>query len=531
MTISALVGPNLGEKTAHAHAVSAHLIFTLLICTAFHIAKPGKRVRVRVNGRYLKPRRNASLFARLAIVLALIACGATAYAAIPPPVAQALAAAGIPDSAVGLYVHEVGAERPLAAHGAERALNPASTMKLVTTYGALELLGPAYTWNTKVYAAGPIQNEVLAGDLVIKGYGDPKLTLENFWLMLRSLRARGIREIRGDVLLDRTFFATDDYDPARFDGEPLRPYNTGPDALLVNFKAVTVQFVPDADARGVRLIVDPGLREVEVVNNVALAETPCGDWVAKLRIDSQSNGESARVAIAGPYSRDCGERTRSFSLLNHRAYVAALFAQLWKEVGGTLSGTVRDGQAPPGARLVSSTRSDALSEVIRDINKYSNNVMARQLFLTLGALGEGAPGTLDKARNVVRQWLAQKGMALPELAIDNGSGLSRIERISARGMGELLLAAFRSPVMPELMASLPVVAADGTMRRRLSNADVAGQAHIKTGTLSGVRAIAGYVLDARGRRVVVVFMVNHANAGNAQAAQDALLRWVYRAVR
>src|SRR6185436_926148 len=188
----------------------------------------------------------------------------------------------------------------------------------------------------------------------------------------------------------------------------------------------------------------------------------------------------------------------------------------------------RDGPVPAGARLLTTARSPSLSEVVRDINKYSNNVMARQVFLTLGALGSGAPGTMEKARGVIRQWLAQKGMPIPELTMENGSGLSRIERISARSMGELLLDAFRSPVMPELMASLPVVAADGTMRKRLSTAEVAGQAHIKTGTLSGVRSIAGYVLDARGRRVVVVFMVNHANAGNAQPAQDALLRWVYR---
>lgn len=466
---------------------------------------------------------------RLAALCVAITLGPIAHAAVPPPVAQALAAAGIPDTAVGLYVQEVGADRPLATHGAERALNPASTMKLVTTYAALELLGPAYTWNTEIYATGPLQSDVLAGDLVIKGYGDPKLTLENFWLMLRNLRARGIRDIRGDVLLDRSFFSVEDYDPARFDGEPLRPYNVGPDALLVNFKAVTLSFVPEREQRMVRIIVDPGLPQVQVVNTITLNDAQCGDWLGKLKIDAQSSAEAARLAIGGAYSTDCGERTRSFSLLDHRAYVAALFAQIWREVGGTLMGSVREGRVPPGARLVSATRSEALSEVVRDINKYSNNVMARQLFLTMGALGEGTPGTLEKARSVVRQWLAQKAVQAPELTIDNGSGLSRIERISARSMGELLLAAFRSPVMPELMGSLPLVAADGTMRRRLSNADVAGQAHIKTGSLSGVRAIAGYVLDARGRRVVVVFLVNHPNAGAAQAAQDALLRWVYRA--
>jgi D-alanyl-D-alanine carboxypeptidase/D-alanyl-D-alanine-endopeptidase (penicillin-binding protein 4) len=401
-------------------------------------------------------------------------------------------------------------------------------MKLVTTYAGLELLGPAYAWSTEVYASGPLQNEMLAGDLIIKGYGDPKLTLENFWLLLRNLRARGVREIRGDVVLDRTYFAAGDFDPARFDGEPIRPYNTGPDALLVNFKAITVQFVPEHDARAVRLVIEPALEAAQVVNNVTLSEGLCGDWVAKLKFEPQGSSEAARLVISGSYARECGERARSFSLLAHRAYVAALFAQLWKEVGGSLGGTVRDGQVPAGARLLASVRSPALSEVVRDINKYSNNVMARQLFLTLGATGGRAPGTMDKARAVVKQWLAQKGMPMPELMMENGSGLSRIERISARNMGEMLLEAFGSPVMPEFVSSMPIVAADGTMRKRLTGADIAGQAHIKGGTLSGVRSIAGYVLDAKGRRSVVVLIVNHANAGNAQAAQDALLRWVYR---
>ncbi|MGZ5094451.1 MAG: D-alanyl-D-alanine carboxypeptidase/D-alanyl-D-alanine endopeptidase [Burkholderiales bacterium] len=465
---------------------------------------------------------------QLALLLALALLSFVAAAAVPAPVAQALAFAGIPENSVGLYVRDVSADRPVVAHGADRALNPASTMKLVTTYSALELIGSAYTWNTEVYATGAVQNEVLNGDLAIKGYGDPKLTLENFWLMLRNLRARGIREIRGDVVLDRTFFAADDYDPARFDEQPLRPYNTGPDALLVNFKAVTIQFVPEAEARAVRLISEPSLPELQVVNNLVVDDAPCADWVSRLKIDSQGNSETARLIIGGVYSRDCGERTRSFSLLSHRAYVAGLFTQLWRDIGGTIAGTVRDGQVPEGARLIMSTRSDALSEVVRDINKYSNNVMARQLFLTLGALGDGAPGTLAKGRNVIRQWLTERGAQMGEIVMDNGSGLSRTERITARGMGELLLAAFRSPVMPELMASLPVVAVDGTMKKRLSTAEVAGQAHIKTGSLSGVRAIAGYVLDAKGRRMVVVFIVNHANAANAQPVQDALLRWIYR---
>jgi D-alanyl-D-alanine carboxypeptidase/D-alanyl-D-alanine-endopeptidase (penicillin-binding protein 4) len=453
---------------------------------------------------------------------------ALAQATRPPqPVAQALAQAGIPEAGVAVYVHEIGAEQPLIAVGAERALNPASTMKLVTTYAGLDLLGPAYAWSTEAYGSVPLAHDVLLGDLILKGSGDPKLTLENFWLLLRNLRARGVREIRGDLILDRSYFSGKDFDATRFDDQPTRPYNTGPDALLVNFKAVTLQFVPDADARTVKVLVEPLLPQVQVANNLTLTDGVCGDWIPRLKIEAQGNADAARFAFNGAYARDCGERARSFSVLGHRQYVAALFNQLWKELGGVLAGGVRDGQVTPSARLLASAKSPALSEIVRDINKFSNNVMARQLFLTLGAAGAGAPATTEKSNRVIQQWLAGKGLSFPELVLENGSGLSRIERISAKHLGQLLMSAFRSPVMPELMASLPLTAVDGTMRKRLSGAEVAGHAHIKTGSLAGVRSIAGYVLDGRGRRVVVVFMVNHANAGNAQPAQDALLKWVY----
>jgi D-alanyl-D-alanine carboxypeptidase/D-alanyl-D-alanine-endopeptidase (penicillin-binding protein 4) len=448
-------------------------------------------------------------------------------ATLPEPVARALVRAGIPEGAAAFYVHELGAERPLISVGAERALNPASGIKLLTTYAGLELLGPAYTWVTEAYAGGALSQGVLAGDLVIKGYGDPKLTLENFWLLLRSLRGRGVREIRGDLVLDRGYFAAEDFDPSRFDDHPTRPYNTGPDALLVNFKAVRLQFIPELEARAVRIVAEPPLPQVQIVNNLVLDNAPCGEWVGRLKLDAQGGAAAARLAFNGTFAAGCGERVRNYSVLGHGQYVLALFRELWRELGGTFNGGVRDGAAGADARLIASVQSPTFAEIARDINKFSNNVMARQLFLTLGAVGAGAPATTDKADRVIRQWLASKGLSFPELVLENGSGLSRIERISAKNLGQLLLTAFRSPVMPELIASLPLAAVDGTMKKRLSGAEVAGQAHLKTGSLSGVRSIAGYVLDAQGRRVVVVFIVNHANAGNAQAVQDALLKWIY----
>lgn len=448
-------------------------------------------------------------------------------AGLPETVKQALARTKLPEASVAVYVHEIGAPRPAVAFGAERVMNPASTMKLVTTYAALELLGPAYVWHTEAYGSAPLVNGVLNGDLILKGHGDPKLTIENFWLLLRNLRGRGVRDIRGDLVLDRTFFSREAHDSARFDDQPTRPYNTAPDALLVNFKAVTAHFIPDAEGRTVRIVVDPFLPQLKVANDVKLTTGSCGYWLSQIKIDVQGSGESARLAFSGNYALDCGEQARSFSVLGHREYVAGLFSALWQEMGGTLSGAARDGEVPAAARLLASARSHTLAEIVRDINKYSNNVMARQLFLTLGAVGEGAPGSNEKSSRTIKQWLAAKGLSFPELVLENGAGLSRIERITAKNLGQLLLTAYSSPVMPELIASLPLTAVDGTMRKRLSGALVAGHAHIKTGSLSNVRSIAGYVLDRRGRRAVVVFIANHANAANAQPVQDALLQWVY----
>ncbi len=462
----------------------------------------------------------------LALMLALpvAPAGAQPAATLPEPVARALVQAGIPETAIGVYVHDIGGD-PVLAVGAERSLNPASSMKIVTTYAGLELLGPAHTWNTEALADGALAQDVLNGNLYLRGAGDPKLTLENFWLLLRKLRALGLRDIRGDLVLDRRLFAGEIHDPAGFDDQPTRPYNTGPNALLVNFKAVTLQFIPDAATRTVRIAAEPPLPQVQIVNNLKAADGPCGDWMSRMKIDAQGNADSARLAFSGGYTLDCGERLRSFSVLGHRQYVGALFTLLWRELGGGFGGQVRDGITPGTARALAVNRSPSLSEIVRDVNKYSNNVMSRQLFLALGFSDAGA--STAAAGSAVRQWLALKGLSFPELVLENGSGLSRVERISARNLGAVLLNAWASPVMPELMASLPVAAVDGTMRRRLKSAEIAGQAHIKTGSLSGVRSIAGYVLDAQGNRSVVVFMVNHANAFNAQPAMDALLQWVH----
>jgi D-alanyl-D-alanine carboxypeptidase/D-alanyl-D-alanine-endopeptidase (penicillin-binding protein 4) len=154
--------------------------------------------------------------------------------------------------------------------------------------------------------------------------------------------------------------------------------------------------------------------------------------------------------------------------------------------------------------------------------------MARQVFLTLATVNSPAPATTSGATDTVLRWLARRNLRMPELVLDNGSGLSRRERISAGSLARLLVAADKSDVREEFASSLAVAATDGTVQRRFENGTVAGQALVKTGTLDRARAIAGYVIDRSGRRFVVVAIVNGTSAAWAQAALDYLVQWVYQ---
>lgn len=440
-------------------------------------------------------------------------------AALPPTVDKALRDAGIAPQDTAIVVRNTETGAALLSHNPRQAMNPASTMKLLTTYAGLELLGPAYRWKTEALGeAAPVAGR-LAGNLYLRGSGNPKLTLEQFWLLLRQLRARGVAEITGDLVLDRSAFAVPAHDPAAFDNEPLRPYNAGPDALLVNLKSVQLTLQPDAEHHAVVVLAETPSEGLRIDNRLSLGEERCGDWREKFRVTV--SGEA--IALAGSFPAACGEKALHLSPWPADMQVDRLFRALWSELGGTLRGQVRAGLAPGAAAVLATQESPPLAEVVRDINKYSNNVMARQLFLSLAA---ERPATPEGARRRVAEWLAGKSLQLPELVVDNGSGLSRAERISAAGLGDLLLAAWRSPVMPELMASLPLAGVDGTLKKRLGDSPAAGRAHLKTGYLEGVRALAGYVLDGSGKRWVVVCLINSPRAQAGKPAMDALLRWV-----
>ncbi len=462
---------------------------------------------------------------RTVVLLALTLAPAFAIGVtLSPEIARALHAARIPPDAVTVLVQEAGSGTKRLSHNATQPMNPASVMKLLTTYAALDELGPAYTWKTPVWLAGPIRAGVLDGNVHLQGRGDPKLTIERVWLALQRLRASGVHEIRGDIVIDQSAFIVPDVSTAEFDNEPLRPYNARSQALLLNLSAVIYTFTPDA-TRGVAIVsAEPQLDGALVDATVPLGNGGCGDWRGALKA---SIGDPQRMRFAGSYPLSCGERYWALAHSDARQYTARLLATIWRSGGGRLGGTVREGAAPADTAPTFELVSPPLADVVRDINKYSNNVMAQQVLLTLGLQRNGglrvAP---EDAREALKQWLRERlGESLDGVVIDNGSGLSRDTRLSAALLARVLQRAWSSAVMPELMASLPVSGLDGTLRRSRGNAATTGRAHLKTGSLRDVQALAGYVLGASGKRYVLVAMVNHPNAGAARPALDALVQW------
>ena len=466
-----------------------------------------------------------------------VAVAQTAAAPLPADIEAALARVKVPKEAVTMLVVDAQGRAPARlSHRATVPMNPASVMKLVTTYAALDLLGPAFSWTTPVFVEGAVRDGTLFGNLYIKGQGDPKLVSERLWLLLRRVQGLGVKNIAGDIVLDRSAFETVEVDAALFDGEPLRPYNAAPDALLLNFKAVVMTFVPDRTANLAQVQYEPPLAGVQMQATVPLSGGECGDYRSALKADF-SNADA--IKFAGTFPMSCGEKVWATAYADPKSYAVRAIEGMWREMGGKLAGSVRDGRVPPNlAKPVFEVSSPPLPEVIRDINKYSNNVMAQQLFLTLSlpprAAGgaarpaSGAPeaATLAASREVVQRWWKATIGTDDAPTLDNGSGLSRSDRITAQALARLLQSAYASPVMPELMSSLPITGVDGTLRRSRSKAQ--GSAHLKSGTLRDVVGVAGYVLAASGRRYVLVMLINQPGAPGARAAIDAVLDWTMK---
>jgi D-alanyl-D-alanine carboxypeptidase/D-alanyl-D-alanine-endopeptidase (penicillin-binding protein 4) len=459
----------------------------------------------------------------------IIAAAFAAHAAaeLPPEIERILTGHGIPTTEVSVVVQAIGDDKPLVSHLADLPRSPASVMKVVTTWSALEYLGPAYTWPTEVYFLGEFDGRKLDGDLALKGYGDPYLVVEEVWKLLRALRRMGLTEITGDLVLDDSHFAIDEPDPGAFDGQPYRTYNVVPNALLMNFKAVQFQFMADATRGRVNVATEPVLPNLEIDNNLVLVDGPCRGYQAGISFNHAEPQSLERVVLDGQFSRRCNVYGMGRTVLQHDTFAFGLFSSLWKEVGGSFGGDLRKAQIPPETTPALVWRSKPLGEVVRSINKNSNNVMTRQLLYTLGAEAAGAPGTPATGVAAARELLAARGLNTDSLMLQNGAGLSRDERASMQFLVDLLRKAYRSPYAPEFIASLSLGGLDGTTRGRFDAGPTAGVMHLKTGRLDHVSAVAGYVHAANDRTYVVAVVMNSQNAhrGPGQEFEEAVLRY------
>jgi serine-type D-Ala-D-Ala carboxypeptidase/endopeptidase (penicillin-binding protein 4) len=445
---------------------------------------------------------------------------------LPPAVSRTLAAQQLPAGALSVVILDPTTGKVILSELPDTPRSPASTIKTVTTFAALDMLGPAFTWHTHALIRGQLTAGVLDGDLILQGGGDPYITLERWWSFAQSLREKGLRAIHGDIIVDNTAFSLPPEDPAAFDGKPNRSYNVLPDALMVNFQSVEFRLAANADTREVEINATPAPFNLVIDNHVRFAAGRCTSSSGRVDFKVASQGWD-RVEFSGALSPNCAERSVSRVLLKPATYAFGTFVQLWRQLGGEFTGRLRVEPSPVDARPFATFDSLSLAEIIRLTNKFSSNLMARHLLLTIGAERYGAPATLEKGAQTLTEWGAQRGVDLQSVDIDNGSGLSRSTHVSVMQMAKVLSVACRSPFAPEFMASLPLAGLDGTMRSRMKSSP-AGAVRLKTGHIDGVSGVAGYVTTPGGKMYVLVSIVNspRADYGAAEPVHAALVSWM-----
>ena len=467
---------------------------------------------------------------------------------IPKAVAASLEKSQIPKEAISISVLEIkpGQSGKVSAKTevdwrSKQAMNPASTMKLVTTLTGLDILGPQYRWRTNIYTDGLIRQGTLKGNLYLQGTGDPKLIPEEFAKMMKALQNLGIQKIDGNLFFDRSAYAPSVMEHNTIDGESLRAYNVPPDPLLYAFRTLSFQLGKSRTADFIDISYTPPLSQLKVINQMQLVNQPCDNWRNNLRFNLDPEGDGAptnqllTAQFSGSFPNACKGVNYNVVALDANTFITQGFAAAWELAGGTWAQapTGKSGTVPLASRLLLQFEGISLADDVQDINKHSNNVMARQLMLTLALEKMGKPATTENGELVIQSWLKGLGLQFPELVIENGSGLSRTEAISAEHMTQLLVAARNLSVADTFYNSLPIAGTDGTMKNRLIahlrkflHLKKKPEARIKTGALVDVRAISGYVMSKSGRMYAVTSFINHPNALRGLEAHDQLLAWL-----
>jgi len=480
---------------------------------------------------------------------------------------------------------------PLLNHQSDIPRTPASTMKLVPSFIALDTLGADFVWHTRVYHTGIVIGNRLHGDLIIQGSGDPKMTHERLKQLLYKVQASGIRHIDGDIIIDSAVFNNVSKDPAAFDNSPLRPYNASPDGFLVNFSTIGIKTYPQDNSQA-NVTYKPRLADYQLPATINTRAASCGQASYSLAPQWQNT----QLMLNASLPDSCGEHVFYVAYPNAKEFAAHVIAAKWQALGNTLSGQVISQETPydmtkatkraHGLTAIAmsplpmvSYPSLNLTEQIHDINHFSNNVMAEQVALSIGAYDKerltqtitasitatnlssheasasneidnkvaadksngkkadslyqfGKPATTDypTALQTINQWW-QTNLSTPPPHLTNGSGLCRECTITAANLSELLTYAYSRPNFDAYVDSLGVAGVSGTIAAhsdRLPESAATGRAWIKTGTLNNVTSMAGYVKGLSGQDYVVVGIINTDQALHPYAARpvlDAMLDW------
>lgn len=456
----------------------------------------------------------------------------------PVAVFEALKQAEMSDQDIVLLARPVGDESlpPLFAHRQEQPMSLASTAKLITTLAALDTLGPKYRWRTRAYLDGQLHEGVLYGDLRIVGGGDARLGSSDLVDWFKLMRQRGLAEIRGHIVLDRQAFHLTDADHA---STPVpsaeHPRHNRPDALWVDEGRVRVDVSGTTDGAPQALLLLPD-SDIEVDNKLRLRRTTgCVDLHYRPSLSLDESATPMRAVLTGEWALDCTPLRLEVAPLYATRFVTRRVAAAWRAAGGQLDGDVLDaherksvapGPLPGKPWLV--LESPQLGDLIREMNKSSDNLMARHLMLSLADRFPSRPATLDSARKRVDQWLRRRGLGDADLHVDTGSGLSHAERGRASAMVQLLQRAWGSRTAQLFRDSLPLAGKDGTLANRLRHLEAGTEASLKTGSLSQTRALAGYVRARSGRVYAMAAIINHAFAARGEPALDAFVEWVVK---
>ena len=440
---------------------------------------------------------------------------------VPNDLAQELSSIPLNKNNYSIYVEAVNSSYPLVSWQHHTKRSPASVIKLLTSYSALLSLGYDYSWETKFYHTGRIRNGVLRGNLIVKASGDPTLKTKDLDTIVSQIKDAGIRRIIGNIVIDRTRFKVTSNNNSGFDNNRYSPYNAMPDAMMFNERKSTV--CVSFRGRRANISKDVPDRSYKVVNKLKIINGSCRGKRAWPHVKIKQS----TLTFSGRVSRHCPERTVCKVLT--KPYLSFYYAlrDKMKKRGIDVKGKFKLQKTPRSATYLFSHYSKSLEEIISVLAKKSNNLYARQILLTLGAKIYGEPGTPYNGRRAVenilgRYNLLEKGKTY----IENGSGLSRRSKVTAKSLANLLKHGYQH-YGHRWMNTLSIAGIDGTIKRRFATSNVFGRAWMKTGTIKHVANIAGYVEGISGQMYVVVVLVNDTySAKYGKKLANRVIEWV-----